>query len=76
MDVFFLIARILFAAVFVIVPAQVIGSSALVAAAPPLRRVPLPRVSVVAGSAVAIGAAVVVILGVWPDLGALLIAAY
>lgn len=37
---------------------------------------PLPRVAVVAASSVAIGGAVLVVLGVWPDLGALLIAAY
>lgn len=76
MSVFFLVSRILFAAVFVIVPMQVIVSSALVAAAPPMRRVPLPRISVVAASSVAIGGAALVVLGLWPDLGALLIAAY
>jgi uncharacterized membrane protein YphA (DoxX/SURF4 family) len=76
MDALFLVARVLLVAVFVIVPAQVIGASALIAAAPPLRRVPLPRVAVVGASAVAIAAATLVIAGAWPDLGALLIAAY
>jgi uncharacterized membrane protein YphA (DoxX/SURF4 family) len=76
MSAVMLIGRICFATVFVIVPLQVIRSSAMVAAAPPLRRIPLPRIAVIAVSAVAIAGAVAVILGVWPDLGALMIAAY
>ncbi len=76
MSAFFLIARLLFSAVFVIAPIQVVRSSALVAATPTLRRIPLARASVVAGSLTVIGAAVLVSLGIWLDLGALLIAAY
>jgi putative oxidoreductase len=76
MDALFLVSRILFVAVFVIVPTQVISSSSKIAMAPPLRRVPLPRVSVVGASVVAIAAAALMILGLWPDLGSLLIAAY
>jgi len=76
MSVFFLIARLLFSAVFVIAPIQVVRSSALVAATPPLRRIPRARASVVAGSLTVMGAAVLASLGIWLDLGALLIAAY
>ena len=76
MSVLFLVARVLFAAVFVIVPMQVIASSAAVAPGPAHRPGPLPRISVVAASSIAIAGAALVVLGVWPDLGALLIAAY
>jgi uncharacterized membrane protein YphA (DoxX/SURF4 family) len=76
MDALFLVARVLLVAVFVIVPLQVIGASGLIAAAPPLRRVPVPRASIVAMSSAAIAGAALVILGVWPDVGALVIAAY
>jgi putative oxidoreductase len=76
MSPLFLIARLLFAAVFIIAPAQVVRSSAEVANAPPLRRVPQSRLSVIAMSGVAIVAGVLVSLGVWPDLGALLIVVY
>lgn len=73
MITFFLIARVLYAAVFIIAPLQVLASYGSIAAAPPLRRVPAPRIMVPAMSIVSILGAALVILGLWPDLGVILI---
>jgi putative oxidoreductase len=76
MNALFLVARILLVLVFIIVPLQVISASGRIAGAPPLRGVPSPQASIVAVSVVAITGAALVILGLWADLGALMIAAY
>jgi uncharacterized membrane protein YphA (DoxX/SURF4 family) len=78
MDVLELIGRLLFAAVFFISPAYVVRQAGQVAGMPALRFLPRP----VATNAVritcleAMVGAVLIALGLWPDLGALLVLAF
>ena len=76
MDALFLVGRVFFATVFVITPLQVVRSAPQIATAPPLRPVPFPELAVRAVAIIAIAGATLVILGVWPDLGVILIAAF
>lgn len=78
MSVIELVGRVLFALVFVVSPAGVLKQIQSVTKAPPLRWLPsraaVPIVS--ASCVVAVGGAALVLLGLWPDLGALLILAF
>lgn len=70
-----LVGRILFAAVFVISPVGVLRQAQNVAAAPPLRWMGsrLAVLVISASCVMAIGGAGLIILGLWPDLGAVLL---
>jgi uncharacterized membrane protein YphA (DoxX/SURF4 family) len=78
MDALQLIGRVLFAAVFFISPAYVLRQAAQVAGMPALRFLPRPlAINAVRISCLeAMTGAVLVALGLWPDLGALLILAF
>lgn len=84
MDVVELAGRLLLAATFLITPYGVIASAARVAGSPAfsgsaiLNRVPLSaRVLMIRASCVAsMTGAVLIALGLWPDLGALLVLAF
>ena len=70
-----LIGRLLFALVFFVSPAGVLRQVRTVVGAPPLRWMPRPTAIVVvsASCVMALVGALLVTLGLWPDLGALLI---
>ncbi len=78
MDVIALLGRLLFAAAFLISPAGVLAQAPRIAGSPLMRRYPaglatlLVRATVVASL---LGGALVA-LGLWPDLGALLLLAF
>lgn len=75
MDVIELVARLLFAAGFLISPSGVLASAPRIAATPMMRPIPpaigtvLVRLSCLASMA----GATLIALGLWPDLGALLV---
>jgi uncharacterized membrane protein YphA (DoxX/SURF4 family) len=81
MDVVELIGRLLFAATFLITPSGVVKTADRVAGSPAfsknetLDRIPMPvRIAMIRGTSIAsMAGAVMVGLGLWPDLGALLI---
>jgi uncharacterized membrane protein YphA (DoxX/SURF4 family) len=77
-DVIELIGRVLFAVVFVVSPALALRQLSMLVGAPPLRWMPpaLRKPVVGATSVVAIAGAVLIALGLWPDLGALLVLAF
>lgn len=75
MDVVELLGRLMLAATFVITPYGVIKSAGRVAGAPPVRVIPEAlRVPAIRGSSVcSVIGALMIGLGLWPDLGALLV---
>jgi putative oxidoreductase len=70
--------RLLFALVFIVSPGSVLRQIRAVAGAPPLRWMPrgivLPAVA--GASVLAVTGALLIVLGVWPDLGALMVVAF
>jgi putative oxidoreductase len=73
-----LVGRLLFALVFLVSPGGVLRQVRTVVGAPPLRWMPrqVAIVTVSASCVVAVAGALLVALGLWPDLGALLIFAF
>lgn len=78
MDVVELVGRLLFAATFLITPSGVIAMAPRVAGAPPLKPFPAPlRVPMIRATCIcSMLGSVLVGVGLWPDVGALLILAF
>jgi putative oxidoreductase len=78
MTVLEFIGRLLFALVFVVSPGGVLRQVRTVAGAPPLRWMPrsLAVPAITGASLVAVVGAVLILLGLWPDLGALMVVAF
>jgi putative oxidoreductase len=76
MDVVVLIGRILFAALFVVSAVGHFGQTDAMTGYAQSRGVPLARLAVLAGGVLLALGAVSILLGLWPDLGALLLVAF
>jgi uncharacterized membrane protein YphA (DoxX/SURF4 family) len=78
LDVVELVGRLLYAAIFLISPSYVIAQAPKVAGMPALRALPRPlAVNAIRVSCLeAMVGAVLIALGLWPDLGALLVLAF
>ena len=76
MDVVVLIGRVLFAALFVVSAVGHFGQTDAMTGYAQSRGVPLARLAVLAGGVLLALGAVSILLGLWPDLGALLLVAF
>jgi len=78
MTVVELIGRVLFALVFLVSPGAVLKRVGAVAGAPPLRWMPkgVAPIAVAGSAVVAVIGAALIALGLWPDLGAILVIAF
>ncbi|ARQ69464.1 DoxX family membrane protein [Streptomyces marincola] len=76
MDFLVLIGRILFVPMFLASALGHLARSTAMAGYPAAKGVPAPRAAVLGSGAVMLLGGLSVLLGVWPDLGALLLAAF